>query len=189
MRYIGDLHGKLDLYGAALAGIDASIQIGDFGFGFVDVEPWPTGNHRFIRGNHDDPALARAHPQHIESGPEDDKFFVGGGWSIDVDERTPGVSWWPDEEHSTAELDALTLEYARSNPTHMITHEAPSGIIPEFFETRLPGGPSRTALALQDMLDIWTPDVWIFGHWHSRRDKIFDGCRFICLEEGGWIDI
>lgn len=189
MRFIGDLHGKLDLYAKAISDVDESVQIGDFGFGFVDVEPWPTGNHRFIRGNHDDPALARAHRQHIESGPEGECFYVGGGWSIDVDMRTPGVSWWPDEEHSTEELQSLTLAFANARPRMMVTHEAPAGIIPDFFKSRLPGGPSRTALALQDMLDAWTPETWIFGHWHARRDKQVNGCRFICLEEGGWIDI
>ncbi|PWJ12118.1 hypothetical protein [Jannaschia seohaensis] len=102
MRIIGDIHGRRDLYARALAGAKESVQIGDFGMGFIpeeDLATWPGGpGHKFFRGNHDDPALCRAHPAHLESGPYGNLFVVGGGWSIDREYRTPGVTWWPDEE-------------------------------------------------------------------------------------------
>ena len=61
MRLIGDIHGKIEPYIQTALTYD-TVQIGDFGIGFMhnkDMEKvnkfHTDGNHRFIRGNHDDP--------------------------------------------------------------------------------------------------------------------------------------
>ena len=59
-------------------------------------------NHKFIRGNHDDPQACREHPYWIKDGLiENDIMYIGGAWSIDREYRTEGVSWWRDEELSS----------------------------------------------------------------------------------------
>jgi hypothetical protein len=97
IRYIGDIHARDDLYARALKGCDASVQVGDFGFGFIpdaSLSRWPGGRgHRMIRGNHDDPARAEAHPGFIDSGYEyPGTFYVNGGFSIDRQWRIEGVA-------------------------------------------------------------------------------------------------
>ena len=52
MRFIGDVHGKMGDYLHITDGCAESIQVGDFGAGFVPL-PSLDLRHRFIRGNHD----------------------------------------------------------------------------------------------------------------------------------------
>lgn len=190
MRYIGDVHGDYGLYCAAVEGALETIQVGDFGIGF-GAEAWTSDpNHRFIRGNHDNPHLARKKPNHIDSGSEGDHFFVGGGWSIDHRYRTPGVSWWPEEEHLWSELDELIDEFRQVKPRVVVSHEAPRSVIEAWIGKKVyPPGPSRTSLALQEMLEIHQPELWVFGHWHQRLDRVINGTRFVCLEIGGVLDV
>ena len=64
-RIIGDIHGKLyDYQSYSIHDFKGpTIQVGDFGIGFAgqywhdQLVEWQTANpqHRFIRGNHDDP--------------------------------------------------------------------------------------------------------------------------------------
>jgi hypothetical protein len=195
VRYIGDIHGKRHLYEAALDGCRESVQIGDFGYGFYETgDPyllgWPGGNNdRFIRGNHDNPRVCSQRPHHIDSGFERGVFYVGGGRSIDWAERTPGVDWWPDEEHSYSELRVLIDIYQTHRPARVVSHEAPASIARQFFPNNFPPGPSRTSNALDAMLGLHRPKEWVFGHWHLPRDEVIDGTRFICLPEGGWVDL
>lgn len=193
IRYIGDIHGRDDLYARALAGCGASVQVGDFGFGFVpdaSLARWPGGiHHRMIRGNHDDPAKAEKHPGFIDSGYETPgTFYINGGLSIDRQWRIPGVSWWADEEHSLEDLKVLIEMYALHKPRRVVSHEGPAPVVDRFFQpTRFT--PSLTSCALTAMLQIHQPTEWIFGHWHDRRDQVVGTTHFICLEEGGWIDL
>jgi len=102
MRYIGDVHGKYSPYHRAVVQAPkGSIQVGDLGLGFVktDGEYWPNpsydkmvaNNARFIRGNHDNPAVCARHKQWIADGTiEDGVMFIGGANSIDRHMRTEG---------------------------------------------------------------------------------------------------
>lgn len=135
--FIGDVHGKVKQYRKIIRALpegSKSLQIGDFGLGFKGVHLFPGGSltkgtHRFIRGNHDDPARCRKHPLYLgDYGylPEERLFYLGGAWSIDQQWRTPQVSWWPDEELSVEELNKAHQLYIDSKPQIVATHEAPS---------------------------------------------------------------
>src|SRR5688572_3564341 len=119
VRFIGDVHGRFKAYKALIRAVPRSIQVGDMGVGFFK---WPhgeaaqnpphdamvSGDHRFIRGNHDNPAVCRTQSQWIADGHiEDGMMFVGGGVSIDQALRHQSFDWWPEEELSPAELDAM----------------------------------------------------------------------------------
>lgn len=210
MRIIGDIHGKIPEYLGLIEGQESSIQVGDFGMGFithyekdrVDVAH-RTGNHRFIRGNHDDPALCRTSPGWIEDGyydPDWDMMFMGGAWSIDheirrlQDARFGTTSWWPDEELALDAILRVHAEFVYRKPKVMITHDAPIQAAREMFfngkySMFAPYRSTRTAEALQAMFYEHQPDLWIFGHWHNTEQKTINGTKFICLAELDHIDI
>mgnify|MGYP001166037656 CR=1 FL=1 len=188
IRFIGDVHGSPRAYRRAVGDAERSIQVGDFGLGFVRMPQLGPG-HRFIRGNHDCPDLCRERPDWIPDGMiEGECMFVGGATSIDAHLRVPGVSWWPDEQLSMVELHRMVELYRRHRPQVMVTHECPASVARELFlrhyklaiEDR-----SNTREAFEVMLEIARPRLWVFGHWHEWRDQVIGGTRFICLPEPG----
>jgi len=113
---IGDVHGKTDQYQKMLRQKfvgQRTIQIGDMGIGFAGTpglhkDIMTSGDHRWFRGNHDDPAKCRVSIGYLgDYGylPEDELFWLAGAYSIDYMYRIPGRSWWGDEELSWPELD------------------------------------------------------------------------------------
>ncbi len=208
MRFIGDIHGKNRPYTKIVKACDASIQVGDFGMGFRGrggglggtKHPWAYKNrpefyknHRFIRGNHDSPAHCanQAARWWIPDGTiEGRMMLIGGATSIDQSQRIEGVSWWRDEELSIDAFNKLIDKYEREKPAIMVTHDCPEYIARNACRWRSKQEyPSRTRQALQTMLEIHTPRLWVFGHWHQSIDRTFHGCRFVCLNELEYKDI
>jgi hypothetical protein len=186
VRYIGDIHGKIDRYLPLIQGVD-SIQVGDFGMGFIPTPELPA-RARFIRGNHDSPEICRQHPNWIADGTiEDDTMFIGGAWSIDRAYRTEGVSWWPDEELSISELDRMIDMAIAMRPRIMVTHDCPTDAVYHLFNAHPIS--TRTQQALNAIWQLAPPEIWLFGHWHQSRDQVINGTRFICLAELEWVDL
>lgn len=192
--FIGDCHGKFNQYTKIIKEHKDTIQVGDMGVGFRrfphgDASSNPPHalmarqNARFIRGNHDNPSVARKHSQHIHDGTvENDMMFVGGAISIDRRYRTEGFDWWPDEQLTDDEFTAIMGVYSVAQPNCMVTHDCPIGIYPMLHSHHI-GDKARTSLALEKMWQIHKPKVWVFGHHHKSMDVVVDGTRFVCLAE------
>lgn len=185
MRFIGDVHAKFSKY-IGLLNCDQSIQVGDFGVGFASI-PDISINHRFIRGNHDNPLMCGDYVNYIKDGTiEDDMFFCGGANSVDKHLRKVGIDWWEDEELSITEFMDIISLYENNKPKIMITHDCPK-MVSQRMVSRV--NPSRTGQAFDSMFELHQPDVWIYGHYHMSFDQIINGTRFICLNELEYIDI
>lgn len=202
VRFIGDIHGKINKYaGIAVDSPEGkSVQIGDFGYGFFndyeeqDLKDFFNRNsgHRFIRGNHDNPALCAESKGYIPDGMiEDNVMYVGGAWSIDYMWRTPGINWWPDEELSEESLDMLIKEYSIRKPEIMVTHDCPTSVAYEMFlkGTNAKQFLTSTGEALDRMFKFHTPKLWLFGHWHIDKTMEMCGTKFICLGELSYLDL
>lgn len=215
-RIVGDIHGKFNDYSFFSLGVgrtyhsgdtpppERSIQIGDFGMGFAKeywhdmVAEWQLKHpgHRFIRGNHDDPAKCKLMPGYIADGTvEGDVMYIGGAWSIDQAMRTEGVSWWRDEELSMQEFDRIVKIYEEVKPRVMITHDCPTSVAWDMFIARGDsiGGKqqikTRTGEYLEWMWGIHKPELWFFGHWHNTRKTFLLGTEFQCLGELDYVDV
>lgn len=207
VRLIGDIHGDWYNYlNIALASPDKkSIQVGDFGIGFAGSywheltnEFHAQEDHRFIRGNHDNPDKCRKEMiGYIPDGSvENETMFIGGAWSIDHAWRTEGINWWCDEQCSYAEMDLFLNVYEATKPRYMITHDAPIEITNEMFiKTGLSIGgreakqiPNVTNQALQAMFEIHQPEFWFFGHWHITKHLKYGNTTFMCLGEMDYVD-
>lgn len=208
MRYIGDVHGRYRAYKRIIKEVSASIQVGDMGVGF---RRFPQGeeqanpphaemvkhNARFIRGNHDNPAVCSRHSQWIPDGTYDAEtktMFIGGADSIDKAYRIKDYSWWADEELSYAELVRVINQYDHYKPEIMVTHDAPQIIAAEVIRPMLMQNyakfeMTRTRQAFAQMLAIHQPKLWIFGHYHVSFDATYGDTRFICLAELEYKDI
>ncbi len=197
--FIGDCHGLFSQYESLRQYHDRTIQLGDMGVGFPGYNEEPVDfspDHRWIRGNHDNPAVCERRPDWIKDGTvEGNVMFIGGAWSIDQDYRTPDVSWWEDEELSYSRLIDMIAKAEAHKPEIMVTHDCPYEVAKEIFAAT--GAPnfgqkmigSRTASALQAIFETVKPKLWIFGHWHWDTAKTIMGTTFICLSELSTIDI
>lgn len=200
MFFIGDVHGKYKRYKRVIRGRRDTVQLGDMGVGFwklrsdervPDHNPphskMVEGNHRFIRGNHDNPSVCTRQSQWIPDGTvEGDVMFVGGAISVDRKWRTEGLDWWPDEELSIAELDRLISVYADARPRIMVTHDCPQFLEKTMVEASGRDksiAPSRTRQAFSAMFDHHRPQHWVFGHWHRTFRTTWCECTFTCLDE------
>lgn len=208
-KFVGDIHAKWDQY---VDLVDRqcqpddwapSIQLGDFGMGFRSVQRnsemwgWQQLNnrdHRFIRGNHDNPEMCRSMPAYIDDGFTETlgahkAMYLGGAWSIDWARRTEGVDWWRGEELTVDQLNQLVDKYMLYKPDIMITHDAPLSVTKQMFIDRnlaLGGSEqieTRTGQALQAMFEYHQPKFWVFGHWHVTMTETINGTEFTCLGE------
>lgn len=199
MRFIGDIHGDVFSYMPIIDGCDESVQVGDFGIGFIPENGFVDtlhvdGRHKFIRGNHDDPDMCKERPGYIEDGTYDkerDILYVGGAWSIDWKWRTPGYTWWDNEELSIPELVRMHELFVHHKPRVMVTHDCPTSVAFECFlkGTNKPQYKTRTAEAFEGMFQRYQPEIWVFGHWHTDVDRVINGTRFICLGINNYIDL
>jgi Calcineurin-like phosphoesterase len=212
INFIGDVHGHTDRYQKMLrrkfAG-QRTFQLGDMGVGFPTPKGRPGspsgglhphimggGNHRWIRGNHDNPAVARTLTDRGYAGDigydsPTEMFWVGGAFSIDRDWRIPGINWWEDEELSYSELQRAIDIYMTVKPKIVASHEAPSEVgkyllmqlAVGFRPEKLNCSMSRTAEALQAMFDYHRPQEWVFGHYHIDKSFVWKGTKFTCVNE------
>lgn len=145
-------------------------------------------------------------------------FYVSGGYSIDKDYRIKrdklwhrylqdeGIhmlinpeghySWFPQEELSKDELEKCINLYEEIKPDILLAHEQPSKIC------KLIGNPdvlrnfglnktfsSITSQALQTMINIHEPKVFIGGHLHIKNLVKIKNTIYISLPELGYINI
>lgn len=197
MIFIGDVHGKISEYQKLLKGLPSGVpvvQVGDMGFGFVPIPENFGVCHNFIRGNHDHPALAAAHPDYLGDygsypTPSGQLFFVSGAWSIDWMLRAEGRSWWRDEELSPAKLREAVECYRLYKPDIVVTHDGPQSVTETLLRSISVGPPTihrtRTGQALQEMFEAHQPKVWVFGHFHVSWRRKIGRTQFCCLPELG----
>lgn len=210
VRIIGDVHGKFSRYRDIIRDVPRSIQVGDMGVGFRNgngdqmgnppYDSMSRGDHKFIRGNHDNPQACARHPYWIADGSfipviegsmDSGIYCLGGAVSIDKAWRTEGLDWWPDEECSYAELERMIDDYTAIKPEIVITHDCPDSIAGEiltaFRKVRIEDG-SRTRQALDRVFAIHQPREWYFGHWHEFMQFERNGTKFRCLAELEYAD-
>lgn len=187
MIFIGDVHGKFDQYHRIIEKCDESIQVGDFGIGFphykhVNIK----GNHRFLRGNHDNPEVCRKHPNYLgDWGTIFGKklFFISGAWSIDAKWRTVGSTWWEDEQINESEYPYIVKKYENMLPEIFVSHDGPTDAIFQILGSHKEIIKTRTSNLLQILFDIHKPKLWVFGHYHVPLDVVIKDTRFVCLPE------
>lgn len=189
LRIIGDVHGKLDQLRRLYR--NPAVAIGDVGFkaewDALDFEPTA---FKIVRGNHDYP---------YDDSPYDlgdfgyqtlggvSFFFVRGAWSIDSAYRTIGRDFFPEEECSYTVLQEAIESYRALRPEIVLTHDAPISIYPFLVKGSIRG--SRTAEALQVMLEVHRPTLWLFGHHHQSITIVRDGCTLRGLDELEYVDL
>lgn len=190
--FIGDIHSDWGMYRDILYRHpgEYTYQVGDLGLGFMPLvdHSWinPYKN-KFIRGNHDNPKLCSPMLGYLGdfgsfTAEGHSIFYVSGAMSMDKASRIPGKSWWPDEELSYKWLMEAIKVYSSRSSDIVLTHCAPMII-----KRKLGVGYSQsiTESALDTMLALRRPRLWVFGHYHQAFDETINGTRFVCVPTYG----
>jgi hypothetical protein len=198
LHLVGDVHGRIDEYLKLLASLppgSRSIALGDLYIGRPNINlPILPANHKFIRGNHDDPRLCHTHPNHLGTfgyNPKDDFFFLEGAFTVSAAVLQHSRYFYKDEELSPEELDAAVALYRETEPSIVISHDAPieaarevlKGLTGNYFTAKANTVKSRTCSALRRMFEIHKPQRWYFGHYHVHKQFDLSGTAFRCLGE------
>ena len=110
-------------------------------------------------------------------------FCMGGADSYDRKFRTEGVSWWPEEQPSNADLDyaLCNLEKYNNKVDYILTHTAPRKIAYELIQSYgvNPYYEKKDPLwvFLQHIYDSIEFSGWCLGHWHEN--KVIDKCNLL----------
>lgn len=107
-------------------------------------------------------------------------FTFGGAQSVDKEHRVVGLSWWPQEEPSTAEMmyGLKNLEQVGNKVDFVITHTAPASIAISMDPDKMlikyqPYGLTKFLDEVKDRLEF---KQWFFGHFHD--DEQFEDGKF-----------
>ncbi len=179
---------------ASAASCDAIMQLGDFGVwpGVTGVKFLRKVNSAlvkhgldlfFLDGNHDDfPQIykhklytsagfrpMRSNILHVPRGLvwqwDNTKYMgLGGAVSIDRQWRTPGQTWWPEEQISPAE-EAYATEQAQQPIDVLFTHDSPVNVPMAGLKTDIESYMHR--LRVTDIAKLVDPQWWFHGHMHS----------------------
>lgn len=218
VRIIADVHGLIDTartsgykpLGRTYLNIAKeahySIQLGDMGFDYTEVEKLDSSRHVFFGGNHDnydaiggcrnclgDYGVRKLGPMTF--------FFIRGAYSIDRDSRvsdelaTGYKSWWPEEELSYSKGMKAIEAYQKAKPDIMFSHDCPDSIkvyvskpeVLKAFNIR-EDFVSSTQRILEACLEIHRPKLWCFGHFHVNWRGIIGGTQFVCMNELRYAD-
>lgn len=186
MIFVGDVHGAFTEYQSRMIGISNSIQVGDMGIGFGEDDKYVRligHEHRFIRGNHDNPQKCAMFPQYLgDYGYLEDEeiFFVSGAFSVDYWARTEHVNWWADEELTTLKMNKAFDLYEQIKPKIVVTHDCPFSLYRRIYKRRR-SHRSATATLLSAMFKFHHPRAWIFGHHHRSLRFEIGGTAFFGL--------
>lgn len=122
-------------------------------------------------------------------------MFCGGAESgpLDIQDRVPGFSWWPQEGIDDKDMARLP-DPQTACVDWIISHTGPHAfeIVGKGIEYRKNREPSKAYL--DRILEDYRPKRWWFGHYHALRDGWNNGCRWMLLDRLGngrgrkWMD-
>jgi predicted phosphodiesterase len=181
------------------------VQVGDLGYGWPGGKPfkasrsffseaemavynaavklWIDGNHEnFDRLDQDNGAswpdwrhMSRGSVLEIEGKRI---MFFGGASSIDKADRTPHVSWWPQESITYGQVRRAMEDDGPIDA--MFSHEHPTAF--PYSDTRYDN--NIFGRSDKDLLDAlrqhFKPKVWFFGHHHFGDTGIVAGTEWVC---------
>lgn len=194
---IGDVHGKYERYHKIVRQKDFypyTLQLGDFGFKYETLKNVDSTKHLILPGNHDNYYMCYRYPHFLgdfgfTSLNGTGFFYYRGAYSIDRQYRTIGIDWWQEEQVTIEEFMKARELYRSTKPDIVITHDCPENIALIMINNQGRLYQNTTGWALQELLNIHEPKLWIFGHWHQSRTIEYGKTQFVCLDELETYDI
>lgn len=196
----GDVHGRFGHLNALINkhknNLDLVICCGDFGY-------WPNHNEGihsikthgipilWCDGNHEDHWTLRDRasdevaenvfymPRGSTYKLDDGRIilFMGGADSIDKENRSIGIDWFPEETINHGDMQGLPDTKIDIFVTHTCPKELYHTMVAYYEEKYLE--PSNHALS--ELWQMYKPDLWFFGHWHYYKEGNLDNTKWYAM--------
>lgn len=188
---LGDVHGKYKRLHEIIREKERFpyiIQLGDFGFNYETLKNVDPVNFVIVGGNHENYNKIIEIPHYLgDYGYTNfhglEFFFYRGAYSIDRQYRTIGIDWWPEEELKIDSFMKARDLYREKKPNIVITHDCPELLVLNYIGPYAKIYQSITGWALQELLNIHQPNLWIHGHYHVSKTTNYGKTTFVCLNE------
>lgn len=105
-------------------------------------------------------------------------LFIGGAISIDKNQRTPGIDWFPEETISYEDYEKCMIH---DRIDVVMSHTCPEYFTPDLMNGNMSKIYDPSCVALNGIFDKYKPDLWYFAHWHLFKEEYFNGCYWTCL--------
>lgn len=204
-RLIGDVHGypNIPSYIKRAKKAEYSLQVGDLcGGKYKFLNELDPDHHKVLAGNHEvynkgSDWYFRKMPHFLGdfgvwSPPDfEEIFYLRGGFSLNYKKKQHWGCWSEEEELTVVQLQEAINLYAFLRPDFVVTHECPLRVVEHVtnpavtlsFGYSNPIIRTKTNQALDAMMEIHQPKIWVFGHYHTYMSKKIDGTHFICLNQ------
>lgn len=199
---IGDLHGKFKLLCNYLNSISKNYDYifctGEFGYwpefcDFNDLKLsentkfyWCDGNHerhdliKNICNNEISKNIFYMKRGSVLTINDKNILFFGGANSIDYKNRTPGIDWFPEENISINDMNNLP----NKKIDIIISHTCPLEFdISKHFYLYDNKETECNRKYLSEILKMYNPYLWYFGHWHKSMEYKYKNTKFIGLNK------
>lgn len=197
---MGDLHGQFGYLNTFICKKckkgDIVICCGDFGyFPNLDNDHKKIKTHGtkvlFCDGNHEDHwslrslkdneicknvfYMSRGSTYELPDGRN--ILFMGGALSIDKLERKTGIDWFPEETISYNDM----LNLPRKKIDIIVSHTCPDECLDIMLKHNSIKKNDCSTKALSQLLELYKPELWFFGHWHKYDSGIINNTKWYCL--------
>lgn len=117
----------------------------------------------------------------VKKFKEKNFLFVGGAESVDKQYRYIGYDWFPEE--IITQKDILNLD-EKAHIDIVISHTCPLFIIPSLAKNLTwVKSTDPSCKALTYVFDLYKPEKWFFGHFHTHLEISSKNCDFTCLSD------
>jgi len=106
-------------------------------------------------------------------------LFCGGAESCDAADRTPHLSWWPQEGIDDRDMMQLP-DPITQKIDWVISHTAPIYFqhMGCYYHAKKN---EQSRYKLEMVRQVYKPSKWFFGHFHDFYQGSDDGCQWMCL--------
>jgi len=109
-------------------------------------------------------------------------LFIGGADSIDKNARTIGLDWFPEEVLNHADFEFILKSIGDKKIDIVISHTCPNAFPMSDLTGRYDKKDDPTRGILNEVLRIYRPKKWRFGHWHDHKRGNDYGCDWMSLD-------
>lgn len=211
MHIVGDTHGITEKLIKQIdrcpTDMEDIVLVGDVGFGFAPTHYitrifsfFPDKKFFIIQGNHDNAdvmsdgenweVLTTEKTWTTKKIGGEDVLLIAGAYSIDKALRTPGKTWWANEQGSERKFDDLIEALPELKFDIILSHDAPLSQYQLFnSQVKISLTNLKLGLLFEQVSSLNRPITWGHGHLHRNYIEQYGNVMFVGVSDDSCITL